>query len=91
MFHHDAEELFYYTLGKTEQEVEDAINTHEIDIDEAVYNKFEIDFTTYCEIVRSLLPFTPRIKTAVTGTLMNAFLRTDGRGQVAIVQQVAKG
>jgi len=52
----DIEDLFYHILGKTEEEVEDLLN--EGDIEEEVFQKYNINFTQYCNIVIDLLPFT---------------------------------
>jgi hypothetical protein len=51
------EELAYRAGGKTEDETEAAINDG--DIDEFIYEKYEIDFDTYFKIVQDLIPFTP--------------------------------
>ena len=80
--HWDIEELAYRAMGKTEEETEKAIN--EGDIDEALYEKYEIRFDQYSQIVKDLLPFTPQIKAAISGTLFHAFV--DVKQQRAIVK-----
>ncbi len=68
----DIEELAYRAMGKTEQETEDAINNG--DIYEAIYEKYDTDFETYCDIVRDLLPFTPIIEAGVSGKSFHGFV-----------------
>lgn len=78
----DIEELAYRAMGKTEEEAEKAINDG--DIDEALYEKYEISFEQYRAIVKDLLPFTPQIKAAISGTLFHAFV--DVKQSKAIVK-----
>lgn len=66
------QELAYRAMGKTEQEKEDALNNG--DIDEAIYEKYDTDFETYCGIVRDLLPFTPLIEAGISGKSFHGFV-----------------
>ncbi|WP_095210355.1 hypothetical protein [Endozoicomonas ascidiicola] len=84
--HWDIEELAYRAMGKTEKEAEKAINAG--DIDEALYEKYEISFDQYSQIVKDLLPFTPQIKGGLTGNLFHAFV--DVKQERAIVKVYAK-
>ena len=59
-------------MGKSEEETNKAINDG--DIDEAVHEKYEIDFDNYCKIVKDLLPFTPQIQAGISGNLFHAFV-----------------
>lgn len=68
----DIEELAYRAMGNTEEQTEKAIN--EGDIDDAIYEKYETDFDTYCKIVEDLLPFTPQIKAGISGEIYHAFV-----------------
>ena len=68
----DIEELAYRAMGKNEDEAEKAINDG--DIDEAIFEKYETDFDTYCKIVKDLLPFTPQIKAGISGEVFHAFV-----------------
>ena len=78
----DIEELAYRAMGKTEEEAEKAINDG--DIDEAIFEKYEISFEQYSQIVKDLLPFTPHIQGGITGNLFHAFV--DVKQQRAIVK-----
>jgi len=80
----DIEELAYRTMGCGEEEAEDKIN--EGDIDEELYSQYGVDFCVYCEIVKDLLPFTPKIQ-GVFGNHFHAFV--DNEKQRAIVKQEA--
>lgn len=70
----DIEELAYRVMGKSEDETETAINTG--DIDDAIFEKYEINFDQYCKIVKDLLPFTPQIKAGISGDIFHAFVDT---------------
>lgn len=86
----DIEELAYRAMGKTEEEAEKAINDG--DIDEALYEKYEISFEQYRAIVKDLLPFTPQIKAAISGTLFHAFVDVkQSRAIVKIDAEVEEG
>ena len=68
----DIEELAYRAMGKTEDEAEKAIDNG--DIDEAIFEKYEINFEQYSQIVKDLLPFTPQIQGVISGELCHAFV-----------------
>lgn len=68
----DIEELAGYAMGKSEEEVEAMINNSTIDDD--LYAKYEIDFETYANIVKDLLPLTPQVKAGISGDMYNAFI-----------------
>ena len=78
----DIEELAYRAMGKTEEEAEKAVNDG--DIDEAIFEKYEISFEQYSKIVKDLLPFTPQIQGGITGELFHAFV--DVKQKRAIVK-----
>ena len=82
MIEWDIEELAYKAMGKTSEEAEKEVNDG--DIYDAIYDKYGIDFETYCEIVKDLLPFTKIIKTAITGDKFYAFV--DNKEARAIVK-----
>jgi len=69
----EIEELACTVCGKTEEEKDEIINNSEVD--DILFDKYEIDFDTYSKIVQDLLPLTPIIKTAITGTLYHAFVK----------------
>ena len=82
----DIEELAYRAMGKTDEETGNEINNG--DIDEAIYEKYETDFDTYCKIVKDLLPFTPQIKAGISGNIFHAFV--DAKESRAIVKIESK-
>lgn len=77
------EQLAYRAMGKTEEQMEQAINNNE-DIDEALYDKYEISFDNYIRIVKDLLPFTPVNVSAITNKRFHAFV--DNEKSMAIVK-----
>ncbi len=68
----EIEELAYRAMGHTQEQAEDQINNG--DIDDAIYDKYETSFETYCQIVKDLLPFTPKVKSALSNESFNAFV-----------------
>lgn len=78
----DIEELAYRAMGKTNEQAEAAINDG--DIDQAIFDKYEISFEQYCEVVKDLLPFTPAVKAGLSGKAFHAFV--DAERQCAIVK-----
>lgn len=81
----DIEELAYMAMGKTEKETEVAINDDDIDIDDETLKKYDISFDQYCEIVKDLLPFTPKIKSGISGNIFHAFVvEEDGMGRAIV-------
>ena len=79
----DIEELAYRAMGKTLEEAEAAINDG--DIDEALLEKYEIGFDQYSQIVKDLLPFTQKVRSALTGKWSHAFVDVkEGRSIVKI-------
>ena len=82
----ELDELICYASGMSETETDLFINDGE-EIEDLCYEKFNCDAITFAKIAVSLLEFTPQIKTAISGTTVNAFIRVDGLGAVAIVQQ----
>ncbi len=78
---YDIEELAYRAMGKTEEETDALIDNG--DIDDAVYEKYDCSFDTYCQIVTDLIRFTPIVVSPLTGTEFHAFV--DAGQQRAIV------
>ena len=78
----DIEELAYRAMGKTDDEASEEINDG--DIDNALYERYEVSFEQYSDIVKDLLPFTPQIQGGITGELFHAFV--DIKQQRAIVK-----
>lgn len=48
------------------------------EIEDALYEKFEIGMEQFCDIVRALLPFTPTVKAGISGNIYHAFVNEDG-------------
>lgn len=71
--HWEIEELALRACGKTEQETENFINESN-DIEDLLYEKYEVSFEQYCKIVEDLIPFTPVMETAVTNTKVQGFV-----------------
>ncbi len=79
----EIEELAYMAMGKSEEETEEEINNG--DIDDAIYEKYDISFDQYCDIVKDLLPFTPKIQTSISGNVSHAFvIEKDGHGRAIV-------
>ena len=78
----DIEELAYRAMGKTESETDEEINNG--DIDDAIFDKYEISFEQYCSIVKDLIKFTPLVSSPLTQTNFHAFV--DVEQQRAIVK-----
>ena len=68
----DIEELFYLSLGKREDEVDEAINDG--DLDEAIFEKYDCSVDTYERIVKDLINFTPEIKAGISGKSYQGFV-----------------
>lgn len=84
----DIEELAYRAMGKTESETDTEINYG--DIDDAICDKYGIDFDTYCKIVKDLLPFTPVLPSSLSLTPKYFHAFVDNQQQRAIVKIEAK-
>ena len=69
----DIEELACKVLGKNEKEMDLIIN--EGTIDDYLFEQYGVDFEQYCEIVKGLLPFTQKIKAAISGDDYHAFVK----------------
>ncbi len=71
----EIEELAYRAMGKTDDEAEKEINDG--DIDQAIYDKYECSFETYCDIVKDLIKFTPKVSSCLSGKSFHAFVDTE--------------
>lgn len=72
MIEWDIEELAYRAAGKTEEETEKEINDG--DIDDFIYEKYDIGFDQYCKIVEDLIKFTPVVEAGISGGKFHAFV-----------------
>lgn len=70
--YYEAQELACAILGLNCDDLVD--EGRENEIDEALYDKFEIDMEQFTNIVEALLPFTPIVKAGLTGNLYHAFV-----------------
>jgi hypothetical protein len=82
----DAEELACAMLGLDYDELVN--DGRESEIEDAIYEKFEISMTQFCDIVEALLPFTPLVQGGLTNTLYHAFV--DVKENRAIVKKEYK-
>ena len=78
----DIEELAYRAMGKSEEETEQAINDG--DIDDVLFEKYEVSFEQYSQIVKDLLTFTPQVQAGISGEVFHAFV--DVKQQRTIVK-----
>lgn len=83
----DIEELAYRAMGKTEDETEQLINDNN-DVNNELHARYEVNFEQYCKIVKDLLKFTPLVRTALTDTLVHAFV--DEKASRTIVKGAIK-
>ena len=60
----------------------------ESEIDDALYEKFNVDMDQFIDIVRALLPFTPVVKAGLSGTMYHAFVNE--KEGIMIVKQPHK-
>lgn len=72
MDYYDAQDLACAILGLNYDELVDG--GRETEIDGAVYEKFGISMGQFCDIVKALLPFTPRVKAGISGDIYHAFV-----------------
>lgn len=70
--HYEIEELACLVCGKSEEETNEIISNY--DVDNMIYNKYDIDIDTYINIVQDLLPFTSPVETALTKEKYHAFI-----------------
>ncbi len=79
----DTEELALRATGLSSEEADKAINDH-VDIDDVLYEAYEISFEQYQKIVADLLPFTPLVSSPMSGKNYHAFV--DTKEQRAIIK-----
>lgn len=83
----DAQQLVGAALGLTEEAFEKIIDEDESQLDDLLFEKFEVDFDQFMKIATALLNLTPLVESAITKELHHAFVRRDKHGYIAIVQQ----
>ena len=92
MTHCESQELAAYALGMTETQWEDMLDEErEDELDGLIYDKFDTGLDGFTKIAEALIKFTPQVKTAIGGKVVNAFVRKhDSLGSLAIVTYVAE-
>lgn len=85
MDYYDAEELACNILGMDYDEI---VNEgRENEIEDSLYEKFEIGMEQFCDIVKALLPFTPMVKAGLSGDMYHAFVN-EKEGVMIVKQKV---
>lgn len=82
----DAQQLAGAALGLTEEAFDKIIDEDESQLDDLLFEKFNVDFEQFTEIASALLKLTPLVESAISKELHHAFVRRDERGYCAIVQ-----
>lgn len=72
MIYYEVQELACAILGISYDDLVD--EGRESEIEEKLYEKFEISMEQFFNIVEALLPFTPIVKAAATGNKYHAFV-----------------
>lgn len=72
MYYDEVQELACAILGISYDDLVD--EGRESEIEEKLYEKFEISMEQFFNIVEALLPFTPIVQAAVTGNKYHAFV-----------------
>ena len=70
---------YFYMVGNLEEDK----------IDKALYEKFNISFEQFYDIVGALLPFTPAVKAALSGGMFHAFVN-EKEGLMLVKEPVKK-
>ena len=83
----DAEELACQILGLDYDALVD--DGREDEIEEGIYNKFEISMDQFTDVASALLKLTPLVKSDLTGSLYHAFGVPEGDAWRAITKEIA--
>lgn len=65
---YEAEELAIAVLGLHEDSESD-------DIEVAIFNRFDVDLSTFTDIAKALIPFTIPAQVAITGKMYQGFVK----------------
>lgn len=65
---YEAEELAIAVLGLCE-------NSESDDIENAIFNRFDVDLSTFTDIAQALIPFTTPAQAAITGKMYQGFVK----------------
>lgn len=88
MYYYEIQELACAVLGIS---YDDLVNEgRENEIDEKLYEKFEISMEQFFVIVEALLPYTPIVKAAISGCKYHAFVN-DKECLMYVKQKVEDG
>ena len=88
MMYYELQELACAILGLDCDELID--EGRENEIDQAIYDKFEISMEQFENIVAALLPFTPVVKAGLSGTMYNAFVKNE-EGLMLVKKEYKEG
>ena len=85
MNYNDAQELACAILG---MDCDELVNEgRDSEIEDSLYEKFEIGMEQFCDIVKALLPFTPTVKAGMSGDMYHAFVN-EKEGVMIVKQKV---
>lgn len=85
MNYYDAQELACAILG---MDCDELVNEgRDSEIEDSLYEKFEIGMEQFCDIVKALLPFTPTVKAGMSGDMYHAFVN-EKEGVMIVKQKV---
>jgi len=85
----DAQELACQLLGIDYDELVD--DGREDEIEEKLYEKFEVSMEQFMDIAEGLLKLTPTVKSELTGATYNAFGVSEGNYWRAITKRAING
>ena len=88
MMYYELQELACAVLGLNSDELID--EGRENEIDQAIYDKFEISMEQFENIVAALLPFTPVVEAGLSGTMYNAFVENE-KGLMLVKKKYKEG
>ncbi|AUR87425.1 hypothetical protein NVP1101O_014 [Vibrio phage 1.101.O._10N.261.45.C6] len=85
----EAQELALYAMGYDEETVDDIINNNEEQVEELLYEKFDISLEQFQGIAELLLNLTPTVVSPMSERVYHAFVKQVPNGFVAITQKPA--
>jgi hypothetical protein len=82
------ENLAALMLGGSQEKADKIIEEYQLD--ELLMEKYGLDFNTWMRISADLLPFTPKVQTAIAKNVVHAFVHEDEHGPCTIVKMDAE-
>ena len=73
--YYKVQELAGYMLGKSEEEVDEMLDQDDGTLDELLYEKYNVEFEQFYEIVNDLIKFTPIVQSVLSCSKFHAFVR----------------